>query len=51
MRDNRASGDPDGLPFGWRVEIGGGSPFPQGAYSMVELDAQTCGFERPGAVF
>ncbi len=36
------------LPTGWRVEIGGGSTLPQGAYSMVELDARTCAFERPG---
>jgi hypothetical protein len=44
MGDNGASG----LPSGWRVEIDGGSPLPQGAYSMIELDAQTCAFERPG---
>jgi hypothetical protein len=48
MRDNGASGDPNGLPFGWRVEIDSGCPFPQGAYSMIELDARTCAFERPG---
>jgi hypothetical protein len=28
--------------------FGGGSLLPQGAYSMIELDAQTCAFERPG---
>lgn len=44
MSDDGASG----LPSGWRVEIDGGSHLPQGAYSMIELDAQTCGFERPG---
>jgi hypothetical protein len=44
MGDNGASG----LPSGWRVEIDGGSHLPQGAYSMIELDAQTCAFERPG---
>jgi hypothetical protein len=31
------------------VEIGEGSILPQGAYSMIELDATTCTFERPGA--
>jgi hypothetical protein len=30
------------------VEIAGGSPFPQGAYSMIALDALMCAFERPG---
>jgi hypothetical protein len=48
MADNGASGNTNELPSGWRVEIGGGSPFPQGAYAMFELDAQTCAFERPG---
>ena len=48
MSDNGTSGNTNGLPSAWRVEIGGGSPFPQGAYSMIELDAQTCTFERPG---
>jgi hypothetical protein len=49
MGDNGArSGKTDRLPSGWRVEIGGGCPFPQGAYSMIELDARTCAFERPG---
>ena len=38
----------DELPSGWRVEIGGGSTLPQGAYSMIELDARTCALERPG---
>ena len=37
MRDNGASGNASGLPSGWRVEIDGGSPLPQGAYSMIEL--------------
>jgi hypothetical protein len=44
MADNFANA----LPSGWRVEIDGGSPLPQGAYSMIELDAQTCAFESPG---
>jgi hypothetical protein len=44
MGDNGASG----LPSGWRVEIDSGGPLPQGAYSMIELDARTCAFERPG---
>ena len=48
MRDNGASGNASGLPSGWRVEIGGGSPLPQVAYSMIELAAQTCAFERLG---
>jgi hypothetical protein len=48
MRDNGASGNASGLPSGWRVEIGGGSFLPQGVYSMIELDAQTCALERPG---
>jgi hypothetical protein len=49
MGDNGASGNASGLPSGWRVEIDGGSLLPQGAYSMVELDARTCAFERPGS--
>jgi hypothetical protein len=48
MADNGASGNTNELPSGWRVEIIGDSPFPQGAYSMIELDAQTCAFKRPG---
>ena len=48
MGDNGASENTNGLPSGWRVEIGGGSPFPQGAYSMIELDALMYAFERPG---
>jgi hypothetical protein len=48
MGDNRASVNTDELPSGWRVEIGGGSTLPQGAYSMIELDARTCALERPG---
>jgi hypothetical protein len=48
MGDNGASGNTSGLPSGWRVEIDGGSLLPKGAYSMIELDAQTCAFERPG---
>jgi hypothetical protein len=48
MGDNSASRDANGLPSGWRVEIDGGNPLPQDAYSMIELDAQTCAFERPG---
>ena len=44
MGDNAATA----LPSGWRVEIDGGSPLPQGAYSMIEIDGQTCAFERPG---
>ena len=31
-----------GLPSGWRVEIDVGNLLPQGAYFMIELDAQTC---------
>ena len=42
MGDNGASG----LPSGWRVEIDGGSLLPQGAYSMIEVDALTCAFEQ-----
>jgi hypothetical protein len=30
------------------VEIDGGSLLPQSAYSMIEVDALTCAFERPG---
>jgi hypothetical protein len=48
MADNGASGSTNELPSGWRVEIDGGSPFPRGAYSMIELDDRTCTFERPG---
>jgi hypothetical protein len=48
MGDIGASGNTSGLPSGWRVEIDGDGPLPQGAYSMIELDAQTCAFERPG---
>ena len=49
MSDKRTSRNPKGVPAGWRVEIGEGSILPQGAYSMIELDATTCTFERPGA--
>jgi hypothetical protein len=48
MGDNGASGNVSGLPSGWRVEIDGGSLLPQGAYFMIEIDGQTCAFERPG---
>jgi hypothetical protein len=48
MGDNGASGNTGGLPSGWRVEIDGGGPLPQGTYSMIEVDAQTCAFERLG---
>jgi hypothetical protein len=48
MGVNGASGNASGLPSGWRVEIDGGSLLPQGAYFMIEIDAQTCGFEQPG---
>ena len=48
MGDNGASGILSALPSGWRVEIDGGSHLPQGVYSMIELDAQTCAFEQPG---
>ena len=48
MADNGASGSTNELPSGWRVEIDGESPFPRGAYSMIELDPRTCAFERPG---
>jgi hypothetical protein len=48
MADNGAGGNTNELPSGWRVEIGGGSPFPRGAYSMFELDTRACAFERPG---
>ena len=48
MGANGESGNANGLPSGWRVEIDGGSLLPQGAYSMIELDAHTCAFERPG---
>jgi hypothetical protein len=49
MSGNRTSPNANGVPAGWRVEIGEGSILPQGAYSMIELDATTCAFERPGA--
>jgi hypothetical protein len=48
MGANGASGNANGLPSGWKVEIDGGSLLPQGAYSMIELDSHTCAFERPG---
>jgi hypothetical protein len=48
MGDNARPQTPTGLPSGWRVEIGAGCVFPQGAYSMIERDARTCAFERPG---
>jgi hypothetical protein len=47
MSGNRTSPNANGVPAGWRVEIGEGSILPQGAYSMIELDATTCAFERP----
>ena len=48
MGDNDASANTNELPTGWRVEIGGGDTLPHGAYSMIEPDARTCAFERPG---
>jgi hypothetical protein len=48
MGDNVRPQTPTGVPSGWRVEIGAGCAFPEGAYSMIELDARTCAFERPG---
>jgi hypothetical protein len=48
MSDKRTSRNAKGVLAGWRVEIGEGSILPQGAYSMIELDATTCTFERPG---
>jgi hypothetical protein len=48
MGDNGASGNANGLPSAWRVEVGGGSHLPQGVYYMIEIDAQTCAFDRPG---
>ena len=48
MGNNHASANTNELPSGWRVEIGRGSTLPQGAYSMIELDALTCALERPG---
>ncbi len=47
MGDN-GIGTANGLPSGWRVEIGGGSHLPQGVYYMIELDTETCAFARPG---
>ena len=49
MSDNGTSRNPYEGTTGWRVEIAAGSALPQGAYSMIELDAATCAFERPGA--
>jgi hypothetical protein len=33
----------------WIVKIDGGSAFPQGTYSMFEIDSLTCAFERQGS--
>jgi hypothetical protein len=33
----------------WIVEIDGGSAFPQGTYSMFEIDSLTCALERRGS--
>jgi len=41
-------GNINGLVSAWIVEIGGGSAFPQGTYSMIEVDPLTCAFERRG---
>ena len=48
MGDNGASGNASGLLSGWRVKSVSAKPLPQGVYSMIELDAQTCALERPG---
>jgi hypothetical protein len=49
MGDNAREEAPIGLALRWRVEIGAGSTLPQGAYSMIELDARTCVLERSGS--
>jgi hypothetical protein len=48
MADISAIGHVNGLVSGWVVEIVGGSVFPQGTYSMIEIDLLKCAFRRPG---
>jgi hypothetical protein len=48
MRDNGASGNASGLPADWRVEIGAAASCRRASTTLIELDAQTCAFERPG---
>jgi hypothetical protein len=48
MADVSAIGHVNGLVSGWVVEIVSGSVFPQGTYSMIEIDSLTCAFTRPG---
>ena len=47
MDDDGAGENPEKLL--WMVTIAGGSAFPQGAYSMAEVDPLTCVFQRPGS--
>ena len=46
MADIASIGNINGLVSGWIVEIGGGSIFPHGTYSMIEIDSLTCAFMR-----
>jgi hypothetical protein len=48
MADIASIGNINGSASGWIVEIGGGSAFPHGTYSMIEIDSLTCAFVRRG---
>ena len=48
MADIASIGNINGLVSAWIVEIGGGSAFPHGTYSMIEIDSLTCAFVRRG---
>ena len=49
MAEISSIGNINGLISTWIVEIGGGSAFPQGTYSMFEIDSLMCAFERRGS--
>jgi hypothetical protein len=49
MADISSIGNINGMLSAWIVEIGGGSAFPQGTYSMFEIDSLTCALERRGS--
>jgi len=48
VADISSIGNINGSVSGWIVEIGGGSAFPHGTYSMIEIDSLTCAFVRRG---
>ena len=48
MADIGSIGNINGSVSAWIVKIDGGSTFPHGTYSMIEIDSLTCAFVRLG---